>query len=328
MPTPPGRPNLVVLHAGQTPPGIDPVDRDPRLASVRYATAEELPEVLPGAEALFVWDLFSEALTHAWEKADALRWIHAATAGVNHLMFPAAVRSDVTITNSRGVFDQPMAEYVLGLVLAFAKDLGTTLDLQRRREWRHRETERLTGRSALVAGTGPIGRAIARQLTAAGLHVTGLGRVARAEDSDFGQIVAASDLHAVLPTADYVILAAPLTETTRGMVDATALHRMQPTARLINVGRGDLVVQDDLIAALRTNTIAGAALDVFAEEPLPEDSPLWQLPNVIVSPHMSGDVIGWREELVRLFLDNLDHFLDGRELRNVVDKQRGYVSGA
>lgn len=324
----PSRPtDLVVLHAGDMPPGIAAVADEPRLTSIRYATAEQLPEALPGANALFVWDLFSEALAGAWGKADSLEWVHAATAGVNHLMFPASVHSDVTITNSRGVFDEPIAEYVLGLVLAFAKDLGTTLDLQHRREWHHRETERVGNRTALVAGTGPIGRAIARQLTAIGMQVTGVGRVAKADDPDFGRVVASTDLHEVLPDADYIVLAAPLTDATRGMIDAAALQHMRPSARVINVGRGDLVVQDDLVAALQHETIAGAALDVFAEEPLPKDSPLWHLPNSIVSPHMSGDVVGWREELVRLFQDNLDRFLDGRELRNVVDKQRGYVSG-
>jgi phosphoglycerate dehydrogenase-like enzyme len=128
-----------------------------------------------------------------------------------------------------------------------------------------------------------------------------------------------------LSSADWVVLAAPLTEDTRGMIDTAALAAMKPTTRLINVGRGPLVAQDDLVAALRAGEIAGAALDVFADEPLSGDSPLWTMPNVIVSPHMSGDVVGWRAELVALFLDNLTRYLDGRPLRNVVDKQHGYV---
>ncbi|MFD0774851.1 NAD(P)-dependent oxidoreductase, partial [Streptomonospora algeriensis] len=160
----PQQPRLAVLHGGDLPPGSRRIDADPRLASVRYATADQLEEVLPGADALFVWDLFSEAVEAAWPKADSLRWVHAATAGVDNLMFDGLVGSDVVVTNSRGVFDEPMAEYVLGLVIAFAKDLPTTLDHQRRREWRHRETERVGGKHALVVGTGPIGRAIARRL--------------------------------------------------------------------------------------------------------------------------------------------------------------------
>ncbi|GAA3736632.1 phosphoglycerate dehydrogenase-like enzyme [Spinactinospora alkalitolerans] len=321
-------PHLVVLHGDDLPPNRDRIDADPRLASVRYATADRLAEALPGARALFVWDLFSEAVAAAWPKADSLRWVHAATAGVDNLMFPALVDSDVVVTNSRGVFDQPMAEYVVGLVLSFAKDFQTSHDLQRRRLWRHRETERVGGRRALVVGTGPIGRAIARGLSAIGMTVEGVGRVARDSDPDFGTVVASGDLAEALPRADYVVLAAPLTDATRGLIDAAALERMKPTARLINVGRGPLVVEDDLVAALRDGAVAGAALDVFETEPLPESSPLWDLPGVVVSPHMSGDVVGWREELVELFLANLDRFLTGRDPHNIVDKHRGYVSGS
>jgi phosphoglycerate dehydrogenase-like enzyme len=295
------------------------------LADVRYATSDDLAGVLPGADVLFVWDFRSSALATAWSGAGSLRWVHAASAGVNHVLTPEVVASDISVTNSRGVFDEPMAEYVLGLVLALAKDLPTTLSHQRERAWRHRETERLGGRRALVAGTGPIGRAIGRKLGAVGMTVTGLGRVARETDPDLGEVLPMSSLLDVLPDADYVVLASPLTDETRGMIDAKALAAMKPTARLVNVGRGPLVVQDDLIEALSVGRIGGAALDVFVDEPLSGSSPLWHLPNVIVSPHMSGDVVGWRAELVTLFVDNLSRYLDGRPLRNVVDKARGYV---
>jgi phosphoglycerate dehydrogenase-like enzyme len=251
--------------------------------------------------------------------------VHAASAGVNHVLTPEVVASDLVVTNSRGVFDEPMAEYVLGLALALAKDLPTTLAQQRERRWRHRETERLGDRHVLVAGTGPIGHAIGRKLAAVGMTVTGLGRVARSTDPDLGEVVPMSSLSEVLPEADYVVLAAPLTDETRGMINAKALAAMKPTARLINVGRGPLVVQEDLVEALAAGQLAGAALDVFVDEPLPVSSPLWHLPNVIVSPHMSGDVVGWRAELVTLFADNLSRYREGQPLRNVVDKSRGYV---
>jgi phosphoglycerate dehydrogenase-like enzyme len=220
----------------------------------------------------------------------------------------------VTITNSRGVFDTPMAEYVLGLVLAMAKDLPGTITAQARREWRHRETEQVTGSRAVVVGGGPIGRAIARLLTAVGVRVELVGR------RDF------ATLPELLPRADWLVLAAPLTDTTRGMLDAELLAALRPSARVINVGRGALVVEPDLVDALRAGRIAGAALDVFAREPLPPGSPLWELPGVIVSPHMSGDVIGWRHALVDVFVDNLARYRAGEPLRNVVDKSLGYVS--
>lgn len=319
---------VVVLHAqsGDTarPTGMAEVEA---IADVRYVTENGLVEALPGADVLLVWDFRAGALSSAWPVADRLRWVHAASAGVNHVLTPEVLSSDVVVTNSRGVFDEPMAEYVLAMVLALAKDLPTTLDRQRERRWHHRETERVGGRRALVAGTGPIGRAIGRKLAAAGMTVTGLGRTPRATDPDLGEVLPMSSLSEILPDMDWVVLAAPLTDETRGMIDAKALAAMKPTARLVNVGRGPLVAQDDLVEALGAGRLAGAALDVFVDEPLTTSSPLWEMPNVIVSPHMSGDVVGWRSELVALFLDNLTRYLDGEPLRNVVDKARGYVRG-
>ncbi|MBE9373578.1 D-2-hydroxyacid dehydrogenase [Saccharopolyspora sp. HNM0983] len=317
-------PVVVVLHGG-TPPAE--MTRIQPHAELRYATADQLPEALPGADVLFVWDFRTEALPRAWPAADQLTWIHTATAGVDHLLTPDVLDSAVTITNSRGVFDQPMAEYVLACVLTFAKDLHTTLRQQDRLHWQHRVTERIAGRSALIIGTGPIGRAIAAQLTAAGMHVTAAGRSARDDDPDFGTVHASADLPSYIGEHDYIVLAAPLTEQTTGLLDAAVLSRCAPTARIINVGRGELVVEADLIDALRTSTIAGAALDVFDTEPLPTDSPLWQLPNVLVSPHMSGDTTGWIDELLDLFLANLRSYRHGQTLHNTVNKQRGYVSG-
>ncbi|MEU6262581.1 D-2-hydroxyacid dehydrogenase [Saccharopolyspora shandongensis] len=317
-------PTVVVLHGG-TPPAE--MARIQDHAELRYADADQLADALPGADVLFVWDFRSDAIADAWPRADALSWMHAASAGVDRLLFPALQDSEVLLTNSRGVFDRPMAEYVLTTVLAFAKDLHTTLRLQDRKQWQHRVTERVAGKSALVVGTGPIGRAIARQLTAAGLTVSGTGRVGRSGDPDFGDVHASSDLAHVIGAFDYVVLAAPLTEQTKGLVDAEVLAHCRPTARLINVGRGELVVETDLIAALQAGQLGGAALDVFDTEPLPDTSPLWEMPNVLVSPHMSGDTIGWVDELVDLFLENLRSYTDGTQLRNVVDKQRGYISG-
>ncbi|NMI00674.1 D-2-hydroxyacid dehydrogenase [Pseudonocardia sp. K10HN5] len=308
---------MAVLHAEDRPPALE---EHVSGAELRFATAGTLADALPGCDVLLVWDFTSDAVRDAWPAADAMRWVHTASAGVDRLIFPGLVGSDVTLTNSRGVFDIPMAEYVLGLVLAFAKDLPRTLAQQARGEWQHRETENVAGRCAVVVGGGPIGRAVAALLAAVGLRVPLVGR--RAADGVHGF----DELRGLLPDADFVVLAAPLTEATRGLLDAAALRRLKPTARVINVGRGGLVVQPDLVDALREGRIAGAALDVFETEPLPADSPLWTMPNVIVSPHMSGDTVGWRESLVELFADNLDRYRAGTPLRNVVDKTRGYVT--
>lgn len=314
---------MAVLYGSSMPrPALDELADS---AEIVYVTDDGLEAALRDADALLMWNFASTALPRAWPEDRPPRWVHIASAGVDSVLFPGLIDADTVLTNSRGVFEVPIAEYVLGLVLALAKDLPTTLELQRERRWRHRESERLGGRAALVVGTGPIGRAIARLLRAAGMRVQGAGRRARDDDPDFGVVHASADLPTLLPHADYVVAVAPLTDATRGMFDAAAFAAMRPTARFLNVGRGGLVVEDDLIAALRDGEIAGAALDVFATEPLPASSPLWTMPGVIVSPHMSGDVSGWREELRMLFIDNFRRFVAGRPLRNVVDKQLGYV---
>jgi phosphoglycerate dehydrogenase-like enzyme len=320
--TTPHKPVVVVLTSADRPPGLAAAER---LADVRYVDGSGLHAALSSAEVLFVWDFLSTAVPNAWPDGGGPGWVHIASAGVDRLLFPGLVDSDTVVTNSRGVFEQPIADYVLMLVLCFAKGLPTTIRLQTELRWQHRETEPIAGARALVVGTGPIGRAIGRRLALLGLHVTGAGRTARSGDPDLGDIVDRDGLPAALADADYVVLAAPLTDLTRGMIDGRALAAMRPTARLINVGRGDLVVEPDLVAALENGVIAGAALDVFADEPLPASSPLWRLPDVVVSPHMSGDLVGWRDELAALFLANLRRYTAGEPLLNVVDKTLGYV---
>ncbi|WP_410576701.1 D-2-hydroxyacid dehydrogenase [Amycolatopsis sp. lyj-108] len=315
-------PVLAVLCGDTRPPDMRAIEAE---AVVRYTDEAGLADALSGADAFFVYDFLSTAVPGAWHAADRLRWLHIASAGVDPVLFPGLQESDVVLTNSRGVFDGAIAEYVLGVVLAFAKDFVRSWDLQRRRQWKHRESERISGRRVLVVGTGPIGRSIARMLRAAGMSVAGVGRRPREGDPDFGDVYASSDLARHLPEADYVVAVAPLTEQTKGMFDAGAFAAMKPGARFVNVGRGELVITSDLVGALRDGSLGGAALDVFDTEPLPPESPLWTMENVLISPHMSGDFVGWRNTLVEVFADNFRRWRAGEPLRNVVDKQLGYV---
>jgi phosphoglycerate dehydrogenase-like enzyme len=311
-------PTVLVLDA-------DPLPRLGRLtgrARIEHADASTLAERLPYADVLLVWDFTSHAVRAAWPgEGPRPRWVHTASAGVDHLMCPELAASDTIVTNARGVFDQPIAEYVAALVLAMAKDLPRTWDLQRERTWRHRESERVAGTRACVVGAGPIGRAIVSTLKALGITAALVGRTPRAG------VHGPEDLDRLLARADWVIAAAPLTEQTYGMFDAGRFGVMQPSARFVNIGRGQLVVEDALAEALSKRWIAGAALDVFEHEPLPADSPLWQVPNLIISPHMSGDTVGWREELGTQFVEMYERWEAGKPLPNVVDKQRGYVPG-
>ncbi|MFE7166267.1 D-2-hydroxyacid dehydrogenase [Streptomyces sp. NPDC057616] len=311
-------PTLLVLDA----------DPPPRLGSltgrarIEHTDESSLADRLPHADVLLVWDFASRAVRSAWPgEGPRPRWVHTASAGVDHLMCPELAASDTVVTNARGIFDQPIAEYVAALVLTMAKDLPRTLELQRERTWRHRESQRVAGTRACVVGSGPIGRTIARTLKALDVNTALVGREARTG------VHGPEDLDRLIARADWVIAAAPLTAQTYGMFDARRFGVMQPSARFINIGRGPLVVEDALAEALVKRWIAGAALDVFEHEPLTPDSALWDVPGLIVSPHMSGDTVGWRDQLGTQFVELYERWETGRPLLNVVDKKRGYVPG-
>ncbi|APE34661.1 hydroxyacid dehydrogenase [Nocardia mangyaensis] len=317
-------PIVTVLHRDSVP-ASDLMAPVAQRAAVRYTEADGLADALRGADVLFVYDFQTRAVPGAWHAADRLRWLHMGGVGVDPVMFPELRASEVVVTNTRNVFDSAIAEYVLGQIISFAKDLPGSIRLQQRHEWRHRESERVHGATALIVGTGAIGRTIARLLRAVGMTVRGVGRRARTGDPDFGTV--SDDLLAELPGADYVISIAPLTAQTRHMFDAAAFAAMKPHAMFVNVGRGESVVTDDLVSALTDGSIAGAALDVVDPEPLPVGHPLWDLPNVVLTPHNSGDFRGWRTEIVRTFTENFGRWTAGLPLDNVVDKTLGYVPG-
>ena len=318
------RPVVAVLCAkpDDRPPGLDDLPVD-----FRFCDADGLADAVRGAQGLLLWDFFSTAVRDVWNAADALEWIHITAAGVDTLLFDELRDSAVVVTNARGVFDRPLAEFVLGAVIAHAKDSRTSFALQARHEWRHRETRRITGATALVVGTGGIGREIGKLLRAAGLHVRGAGRRTATDDPDFGEIVSSAELSTHAGWADHLILAAPLTDATRGLVDATVLAAMKPDAHLVNIARGPMVDEAALLDALITHQIGGATLDVFDTEPLPPEHPLWEAPNVTITAHMSADVVGWRDELAAQFAANARRWLAGEDLHNVVDKKLGYIPG-
>lgn len=313
---------MLCEKADDRPPGLDNPDVD-----FRFCAADGLPEAVREAQALLLWDFFSTAVRDVWSDAKDLEWIHITAAGVDTLLFDELRDSDVVVTNARGVFDRPLAEYVLGAVIAHAKDSRTSFALQARHEWRHRETRSITGATALVVGTGGIGREIARLLRAAGLAVRGAGRRPASGDPDFGEIIDSAELAAHAGWCDHLILAAPLTAATRGLVDAGVLAAMKTDAHLVNIARGPMVDEAALLDALDGQRIGGATLDVFDTELLPVEHPLWDAANVTITAHMSADVIGWREELAGQFAANARRWLAGEPLHNVVDKKLGYIPG-
>jgi len=319
------KPVVVVMGATaeEPPPGIHAIagEVDLRYAPDRASLEREIAD----AEIVYTWWGERDDLEAAWPRAGNLKWLAASNVGINGLLFPALVESDVTLTNARGAADVPIAETVVGFVVAMAKGFRPMFDRQREHVWDLHVMERLAGRRVLVVGPGPIGRAIARALRdGLGMRAAAVGRTARPGDDVFETIVGADDLHAALADADYVIDSMPLTPQTRGMFDEAAFAAMKRTARFVNVGRGATVMEAALIDALASGGIAGAALDVYEEEPLPAGSPLWDMENVIVCPHMSGDVDGFEADFAAVFYDNLRRYLRGEPLRNVVDKRLGF----
>jgi phosphoglycerate dehydrogenase-like enzyme len=317
-----GRPVVAALYREALPPRIEEVQE---LAEVRLTKADGLAEAMDGADVLYQWHSFSPALKENWAAASSLKWIHVSAAGVSQLMFDELVASDVTYTNSRGVLSRAIAEFALGFVLDMAKDAQGSFRLQQQQRWQHRTTRKIQGHTALVVGTGSIGREIARLFRAVGMDVDGASRAARPGDADFGRVHSSRDLAKVVGGYDYLVLAAPLTADTRGLVNAEVLAAMKPTGRLINVGRGELVYTGALTEALASGSIAGAALDVVHPEPLPEGHALWGMDNVIITPHMSGDTEEYLDDLGKLFVENLKRYRDGEPLENVVDKALGFV---
>jgi phosphoglycerate dehydrogenase-like enzyme len=294
-------------------------------AEVAHATtADELLREIGDADAA----LLTRIDPAQFAAATRLRWIHSAAAGVGRLLLPEVRRSNVVVTNSRGIHGATMAEHVIGVVIALLRDLPATIRRQARHEWAYVEIssiKTLRGRHMVVVGLGAIGSEVARSASALGMHVSAVRR-----HPDFPRPACVESVHGpgelgeVLPRADVVVLAAPLTPETRALIGSRELALMKPTAILVNVARGKLVDEKTLVEELVKGTIAGAALDVFEHEPLDPSSPLWDLPNALITPHTSGYREDYWGAVVDIFIDNARRFEAGQPLINVVDKDRGY----
>lgn len=315
---------IVIVQEGRPVPPVGRLEAEADVVVVR--TAEEFRAALPGTEILFLNDFRTKLLREVGP--GKLRWIHTSSIGVDSLMTDEIVDSDIIVSNSRGVCERPIAEWVLGVLLMFTKDLRRTIELQQASTWQHRETEPLLGRKVLVVGPGPVGRETILLLRAAGMNVTVVGRTPR-EDAQLGPIAGFGDLDRLLRDAEDVVLTLPLTEETRGLFNASRLDKMKAGARLVNVGRGAVVVEQDLIDAIDVGHLGGAALDVFEHEPLAAENPLWSRNNILVSPHASGDLIGWRGRVVDCFARNLTRWKANEPLHDVVDlKKLGMTASA
>jgi len=293
---------------------------------------------LDDVEVLLRGWLSADAFDRVLARAPRLAWVHSATTGVELALTPTALERGIVITNARGVFSRPIAEYVLMMILAVSRRLPQLLELQRERTWQPLEGAELRDVTVGIVGLGSIGRAVGALATAFGCRVlatrrrSDAGSAASESDPDaaslgelmLDRVLGPEGLPELLAESDFVVLAAPLTPDTERMIDDRGLGLMKPGAWLINVARGRLVDERALLRALRDGVIGGAVLDTFVEEPLAASSPFYDLPNVIVTPHTSWSSGRVLDRSVGLFCDNLRHFARAEPLVNVVDPAAGY----
>ncbi len=272
---------------------------------------------------LFRWGVGQETLDHLIATIPDLRWIHTISAGVDHLLSPTLRESDVVLTNASGVFDIPIAETVLAYMLAVVKRLPEFLDQQKDHRWKTLDLRELHGLTLGIVGLGSIGSQVARLCRPFGMRILGLRRNPRPSPVA-DEVLPHTRLHDLLGRSDFVLISIPLTDETRGLIGREELAAIKPDGWLINIARGQIVDQEALIEALREGSIGGACLDALAQEPLPEDSPLWDFPNVIITPHNSWSSPHIQEREIELFLENLRRYVAGEPLLNVVDKEIGY----
>ena len=261
-------------------------------------------------------------------RAPGLRWLQQWGAGVDWLLRqPEVMHLDFILTNASGVHAIPISEQIMAYLLAFARQLPAAVRAQERGAWQKTSRDdvfELAGKTMLLIGVGAIGERTAAIASALGVRVLGIRRDPARGAPGVAAMYAPDRLLDLLPEADFVVLTAPLNRATRGMIGERELRAMKDTAYLVNIGRGGTIQEQVLIQALREGWIAGAGLDVFAEEPLPATSPLWAMENVIVTAHYAGMTPHYDERALAIFLDNLRRYRAGEPLRNVVDKAEGY----
>jgi phosphoglycerate dehydrogenase-like enzyme len=317
----------VLFEPDLLPPARYPADHRGDPAFRRDAEAEARWRVLlDRAEVLFgIPDDTAEGLAAAVTGLPRLRWIHATSAGageqVRKAALPAEALKRVAITTSSGVHAVPLAEYAIVGLLAVAKELPRFVEEQRAKAWPEvrRPLRELDGQTLFLVGLGDIGRETARLGKALGMRTVGFRRTQGPPPEWVDDVHGPERLAELAGRADAMVVSLPLTDQTAGLIDRATIDHLPASCIFVNVGRGGVVDEPALIDALRERRIAGAVLDVFATEPLPEDSPLWTLPNVLVTPHAAALSARENERIVQLFVDNLRRYLDGRPLRNVVE---------
>jgi phosphoglycerate dehydrogenase-like enzyme len=280
----------------------------------------------PSAEVILVGSWEGDLLRMTFPRAQNVRWVHSLSAGVEKILFPELVESPVPLTNGKGVFTGALAEFAIASMLFFAKGLRQLVRNQQAGQWKQFDIELLRGQVLGIVGYGDIGREASNLARAFGMKVVAVRRRAALsnQDANLERTYPPEGLREMLASCDYVLVTTPLTPQTRGMIGEAELGVMKNSAVIINLGRGPVIVESALIAALAAKRIRGAALDVFDEEPLPEGHPFYGLENVLLSPHSADHTVGWAGLAMHVFIENFERFRAGQPLLNIVDKKAGY----
>lgn len=305
---------------------IEPhLPKETELEVVRVDGDGNLDKDSTDAEIYFSWFYLKPTTLHrVLDAAPLLRWHHAPNAGVNHILTPKYLERNLILTNGAGIHGVPIAEFVITYILAHAKRLAEFYQLHSEHKWqRGLPLDELTEKTLLIIGAGGIGQEIALRAKVFGMKVLGSSIHPRPL-ANFDQVVGANQWQGLLPQADFIVIATPLTPETKGIINLDVLRLFPAHSYLINIARGAIVDEPALIHALENKWIAGAALDTVTTEPLPEESPLWKLPNLLITPHNSGNSPKTQERTFALFLDNLSRYIHGKPLKNVVNKTAGY----
>lgn len=293
-------------------------------ASIITTDLKHAAEQLPDCEILVAW-VFNN-IQPIYGMAKNLRWIHALTAGVEFLLFPETQNSPVLISNSKGIHGIPMAEHVLGMMLSFTRRLPLLQQQQQKHLWQRPpidDLQEINGKTMAVVGLGAIGREIARKAKAMDMRVVAAKRE-MTQEPFVDRLYRPEQLLEMLAEADFVVVALPLTDATNGLFGREQFAAMKPSAYFINVSRGAVVQEEPLLECLKAGRIAGAGLDVFVEEPLPAANPFWDLPNVIITPHLAAISPVYLDRAIKLFADNLSRYIADKPLLTPIDKARGY----
>jgi len=306
-------------------------ENDPQFAMLKEIPHTVCGDVAACAQAgkdvtvILQWWGTREMLRVAAATCGKVRWIHSRAAGVDNLLFPELVESEVILTNGSGVFSPSLGEFVLAAILFFAKDLRRMVRNQTASVWEPFDVEEISGRTVGILGYGDIGRAVATRVRAMGMRVLATKRhLPELPDPLVERFYMPEARREMITLSDYIVATAPLTEETRHMISDSEFAVMKPTAVVINVGRGPVIDEAAALRALAAGQIKGAALDVFEHEPLPPGHPFYNLENVLLSPHCADHTADWQDQAMRFFLEQYSRFENNQRLQNIVNKRLGY----